>query len=71
MSYRYRCGECSYSARWTTESEAEDLAAAHYAQSHPGLAPGGGSEPNRMSRRSRGCIAVFVIALFLILVVAL
>lgn len=71
MTYRYRCGECAYSAQWTTESEAEDLAAAHYAHSHPGLTPGGGTEPNRMSRRSLGCLAVLGVALLLILVLAL
>ncbi|MFE9009052.1 hypothetical protein ACFYOY_44300 [Streptomyces sp. NPDC007875] len=69
MAHRYRCGECGFSTRWTTESEAEDLAAAHYAERHPGLALGGGLEINRKNPNFLGFLPLLGIAFLLILII--
>ncbi|MFD3917644.1 hypothetical protein [Streptomyces sp. NPDC058595] len=69
MAHRYRCGECRFSTRWTTESEAEDLAAAHYVHRHPGLVLGGSMEVNRKNPNSLGCLPMLGITLFLLLIV--
>ncbi|WP_418960472.1 hypothetical protein [Streptomyces tritici] len=70
MAFRYRCGECGFSTRWSTESEAEDLAIAHYADRHPGLLPGGSVEVNRKNPHSPGCLPVLGVAFFLFLIIA-
>ncbi|MFI1188615.1 hypothetical protein [Streptomyces californicus] len=70
MAYRYRCGECGYSTRWTTESEAEDLSVAHYADRHPRLVPGGSVEINRKNPESVGCLTMLGIALLLLVIIA-
>ncbi|MFE9456741.1 hypothetical protein [Streptomyces californicus] len=70
MAYRYRCGECGFSTRWTTESEAEDLSIAHYADRHPRLVPGGSVEINRKNPESVGCLTLLGIALLLLLIIA-
>ncbi|MBD2830286.1 hypothetical protein ID875_26080 [Streptomyces globisporus] len=70
MAYRYRCGECGFSTRWTTESEAEDLSVANYADRHPRLVPGGSVEINRKNPESAGCLTLLGIALLLLLIIA-
>lgn len=70
MAYRYRCGECGFSTRWTTQSEAEDLSVAHYADRHPHLVPGGSVETNRKNPQSSGCLPLIGIALLLLLIIA-
>ncbi|MEU0163269.1 hypothetical protein ABZ154_31870 [Streptomyces sp. NPDC006261] len=71
MAYRYRCGECGFTTRWTTESEAEDLAVAHYADRHPRIVPGGSVEINRKNPNSLGCVPLFGLAcLVLFLIIA-
>ncbi|MFJ7085958.1 MULTISPECIES: hypothetical protein [Streptomyces] len=70
MAYRYRCGECRFSTSWGTESAAEDLAVAHYAERHPGLVPGGSVEVNRKNPHSLGCLPMIGIAFLLLLIIA-
>ncbi|MEV6260642.1 hypothetical protein AB0M42_07740 [Streptomyces sp. NPDC051784] len=70
MAHRYRCGECGFSTRWSTESEAGDLAAAHYADHHPGLPLGGIVQINEKNPRTLGCLPMIGIMLLLLLIIA-
>ncbi|MFD9758154.1 hypothetical protein [[Kitasatospora] papulosa] len=70
MAHRYRCGECRFATRWTTESEVGDLAAAHYAENHPRLALGGIVEVTQKNPHSRGWLSMLGIAVLLLLIVA-
>ncbi|MGW1813917.1 hypothetical protein ACWCQM_10180 [Streptomyces sp. NPDC002125] len=70
MAHRYRCGECRFATRWTTESEVGDLAAAHYAENHPGLALGGIVEINQKNPNSLGCLPMLGITFLLLVIVA-
>lgn len=70
MAFRYSCGECGFSTPWTTESEAEDLAVAHYADRHPNLTPGGTVQVNRKDPTGLGCLPMLGIAILLLVIVA-
>ncbi|MEU3975017.1 hypothetical protein [Streptomyces bacillaris] len=70
MAFRYRCGECRFHTGWSTESQVEDSAVAHYAECHPHLLPGGSVEVNRKNPDSLGCLPMIGIALLLILIIA-
>ncbi|MEU2681235.1 hypothetical protein ABZ638_30560 [Streptomyces sp. NPDC007107] len=70
MAHRYRCGECKFATRWTTESEVGDLAAAHYAERHPGLALGGVVEINQKNPTAFPYLTVLGIAFLLLVIVA-
>ncbi|MFH9685014.1 hypothetical protein ACH4LE_01540 [Streptomyces sp. NPDC017413] len=70
MAHRCRCGECRFATRWTTESEVGDLAAAHYAENHPGPALGGIVEINQKNPDSLGFLQMLGIALLLLVIVA-
>lgn len=70
MAHRYRCGACRFATRWATESEVSDLAAAHYAETHPGLALGGVVEINQKDPNSLGCLPMLGIAVLLLVIVA-
>ena len=70
MAHRYRCGECGFSTRWTTQSEAEDLSVAHYADRHPQLAPGGSVETNRKNPAAVGCLPMVGLVLLLLMIIA-
>ncbi|MBB6171255.1 hypothetical protein HNR23_001315 [Nocardiopsis mwathae] len=68
MAYRYRCGECGFKTGWTTESEAEDRAIAHYADHHPELIPGGSVEINTKNPNSLGCLPHLGILILLLII---
>ncbi len=71
MAYRYSCGECGFKTSWGTESQGERQQIDHYAARHPALAPGGSVEVNRKNPSGgSGCVAFFVIAVLLLLLVA-
>lgn len=40
-SFRVKCGECSHTTAWQTESQAGTAIASHYEQRHPEVPPGG------------------------------
>ncbi|MFE0641747.1 hypothetical protein ACFW2Y_09090 [Streptomyces sp. NPDC058877] len=70
MAYRYRCGDCRFATRWTTESEVEDISVAHYADRHPGLLPGGHIEINSKNPHSPGFLLILGIGFLLLLIIA-
>ncbi|CAL9617676.1 MULTISPECIES: hypothetical protein [unclassified Streptomyces] len=69
MAFRYRCGECGFSTSWSTQSQSEDAAIAHYADRHPGLLPGGSFEVNRKNPNSPGCLPMVGITILLLVVI--
>jgi hypothetical protein len=67
MAYRYRCGECGFKTPWGTESHGEQQQIAHYADRHPGLAPGGQVETNNKNPSGgKGCLTLIVITVLLL-----
>ncbi|MFD9124078.1 hypothetical protein [Kitasatospora sp. NPDC059571] len=71
MAYRYRCGECGFKTSWGTESQGEQQQIAHYADRHPGLAPGGLVETNAKNPDSgNGCLLFIAFAILFLLLAA-